>query len=103
VAAIIAALEIGVPGRIYNVADDEPVTQREFFSWLSDQLAMPMPPLATRQEMTRKRGVTNKRVSNRKLRSELNCELKYPTFRQGYSAEITRLQAAGQLLAGAGG
>lgn len=103
VAAIIAALEVGVAGRIYNVADDEPVTQREFFSWLSDQLAMPMPPPATRQEMTRKRGVTSKRVSNRKLRSELKCELKYPTFRQGYSAEITRLQAAGQLFAGAGG
>lgn len=103
VAAIIAALEIGVAGRIYNVADDEPVTQREFFFWLSDQLSMPMPPPATPQEITRKRGVTNKRVSNRKLRSELNCELKYPTFRQGYSAEITRLQAAGQLLAGAGG
>ena len=103
VTAIIAALELGEAGRIYNVADDEPVTQREFFAWLSDQLAMPLPPPSAQQEMPRKRGVTNKRVSNRKLRSELKCELKYPTFRQGYSAEITRLQAAGQLLAGASG
>ena len=61
---------------------------------------MPMPPAAAEQEISRKRGVTSKRVSNRKLRAELKCELKYPTFRQGYSAEITRLQTAGQLLAG---
>ena len=102
VTAIIAALERGVPGRIYNVADDEPVTQREFFGWLSDKLAMPLPSVA-QQEVPRKRGVTNKRVSNRKLRDELQCELKYPTFRQGYAAEITRLQATGQVLAGTGG
>jgi nucleoside-diphosphate-sugar epimerase len=99
VTAIMAALEFGVPGKIYNVADDEPVTQREFFTWLSDELAMPMAPSAAQQEISRKRGVTNKRVSNRKLRQELECELKYPTFRQGYSAEIKRLQAAGQSFA----
>ena len=102
VAAIIAALEQGAPGKVYNVADNEPVTQREFFGWLSGKLAMPMPQAATEQEAARKRGVTNKRVSNRKLRTELRCELKYPTFRQGYAAEITRLRATGELFAGAG-
>ena len=45
----------------------------------------------------RKRGVTNKAVSNRKLREELGYQLKYPTFREGYAAEITRLRAAGLL------
>jgi hypothetical protein len=28
---------------------------------------------------------------------ELGCQLRYPTFRQGYSAEIRRLQDAGEL------
>ncbi|HWN95197.1 MAG TPA: SDR family oxidoreductase [Methylomirabilota bacterium] len=103
VRAIIAALELGEPGEIYNVADDEPVTQREFFSWLSDRLPMPIPPITGETESRpRKRTVTNKRISNRKLRLALGCELKYPTFRQGYSAEIARLQAAGQLPVGAG-
>lgn len=103
VAAIIAALERGQPGAIYNVADDEPVTQLEYFRWLGDKLSMPMPPFAPEAEnATRKRGLTNKRVSNQKLRLELGCELKYPTFRQGYSAEIARLQAAGQLPVGPG-
>ena len=100
--AIIAALERGKPGEIYNVADNEPVTQRDFFHWLSEELGKPIPPASEGEATSRKRGDTNKRVSNRKLRLELLCELKYPTFRQGYSAEIARLQAAGLLPAGTG-
>ena len=42
----------------------------------------------------RKRGLTNKKVLNRKLKMELGCQLKYPTFRQGYTAEIQRLDRA---------
>ncbi len=94
VRAALAALEHGQPGRIYNVADDEPVTQREFFTWLSQQLQKPMPVPATEEENARrKRGLTQKRVSNRRLREELQCELTHPTFRQGYAAEIARVAA----------
>jgi len=100
--AAIAALERGRAGEVYNVADDEPVSQREFFLWLSDKLGKPMPPPVTDEIPQRKRGVTHKRVFNRKLRLELGCELKYLNFRLGYSAEIARLQAAGLLPAGAG-
>ena len=103
VGAIVAALERGRPGEIYNAGDDEPVTQREFFEWLSGQLHRPMPPAASEADSpARKRALTHKRVSNRKLRLELRCELKYPTFRQGYSAEMARLQAAGQMPAADG-
>ena len=92
VRAALAALERGQPGKIYNVADDEPVTQREFFLWLSQQLGKPMPSPATDEENARrKRGLTQKRVSNRQLREELRCELTFPTFRQGYAAEISGL------------
>ena len=100
VRAILAALEHGRAGRFYNVADDEPVTQCEFFTWLSGQLAGPMPPPASAEEdARRKRGLTQKRVSNRRLREELRCELIHPTFRQGYAAEIARWREAGQKLA----
>ena len=72
VGAAIAALERAPLGEIYNVADDEPVTQREFFAWLTDELRGPMPPPATDEENSRrKRGLTNNRVANRKLRLEL--------------------------------
>lgn len=89
VRAIITALERGKPGEIYNVADDEPVTELEFFQWLSKTLDRPMPPFAP-EPASRKRGITNKRVSNRKLRQELRCELAYPNYRTGYSALIAQ-------------
>lgn len=96
--AIIATLKNGRAGEIYNAVDDEPVAQIHFFRWLSETLGKWMPPFATAEENTqRKRGLTNKKVSNRKLRMELGVALKYPTFRQGYTAEITRLERAGLL------
>jgi nucleoside-diphosphate-sugar epimerase len=95
---IVTALKNGRAGEIYNAVDDEPVTQLHFFRWLSESLGKWMPPFATDEETAqRKRGVTNKKVSNRRLKMELGMQLKYPTFRQGYTAEITRLERAGLL------
>ena len=95
---ILAALKSGRPGEVYNAVDDEPVAQIHFFRWLSETLGKWMPPFATEEENAgRKRGLTQKKVSNRKLKMELGVVLKYPTFRQGYTAEIIRLERAGQL------
>ncbi len=92
VGAAIAALECGEPGQIYNVADNEPVSQLGFFRWLSEQLGKPLPPVASAEEVSgRKRGVTNKRVANRRLREELKCVLQHPNFREGYAAEMRRM------------
>ena len=89
---IIAALERGQPGEIYNAVDDEPVTQRDFFAWLAAKLNRPMPPSAPEDmEVSRKRGVTNKRISNHKLKAQLSYTFRYPTFREGYAAEIKAL------------
>jgi nucleoside-diphosphate-sugar epimerase len=95
---IIAALQRGRGGEIYNAADDEPVGQRDFFQWLAEKLHKPLPPSAPENpDAARRRGAANKRVSNRKLKTELGCQFKYPNFRQGYSAEILRLERAGEL------
>jgi len=92
IGVIIRGLEMGRPGQIYNVADNEPVTQATFYSWLAAELKRPPPLQVTaNEESWRKRGVTNKRVSNAKLRSELGYEFKFPDFRTGYAAEIGRL------------
>ena len=90
-------LKSGRPGEIYNVVDDEPVAQIHFFRWLSETLGKWMPPFAGTEDPARKRGLTNKRVLNRKLKMELGYQFKYPTFRQGYTAEIKRLADAGEL------
>jgi len=107
IGCIIAALKNGRPGEIYNAADDEPVNQLHFFQWLAQALDKPLPPsepaaaaLARSGEPqenpdeNRKRGVTNKRVSNRRLKMELGYQFKYPNFRKGYSAELLRLDRA---------
>ncbi len=98
VGAIIAALKNARPGEAYNASDDEPVAQVHFLRWLSETLGKWMPPAATPEELAKKkRGVTNKKVSNRRLKMELGYQLKFPTFRQGYTAEIKRLEDAGEL------
>ena len=68
---------------IYNVTDDEPVTQRKFFAWLAELLNKPMPPSGTPASSS-KRKRTNKRVANGRLKA-LGWTLRYPTFREGYS------------------
>jgi nucleoside-diphosphate-sugar epimerase len=92
VGAVIAALEHGKPGQIYNASDDEPVSQLKYFEWLAEKLRRPMPPSSAEDPQTfRKRGVTNKKVNNQRLKTELRYQFKYPTFREGYAAEIQRL------------
>ena len=94
IGVIIAALRDAKPGEIYNAADNEPVSQLKFFEWLAAELKRPLPPkVAADAELWRRRGVTNKRVSNVKLRSELKYEFRFPNFRAGYGAEIARLPA----------
>ena len=88
-AAFAHLIEHGQAGAIYNATDCEPVTQREFFQWLSARLDRPMPPNAP-ADPERKRGLTNKRVLNAKLKST-GFLFTYPTFREGYAAEMNRI------------
>jgi len=91
--AALNALKQGEPGQLYNVVDDEPVTQFEFFKWLSERTGRGLPPyLAEGVPTNRKREVTNKRISNLKLKIKLEYQLKYPTFREGYDQEILSLK-----------
>ena len=98
VGCIITALKSGHPGEIYNAVDDEPVPQIHFYRWLSETLGQNMPPFVPAASVAAaKRGATNKRVLNRKIKMELGYLFRYPTFRQGYTAEIQRLDHLGQL------
>src|SRR5450432_3334775 len=86
IGCIIAALKNGRAGEIYNAVDDEPVSQLHFFQWLAQAVDKPLPPSAPENSAeNRKRGATNKRVSNRKLKMELGHQFKYSNFRIGYS------------------
>ena len=97
IGVVMAALKNGRAGEVYNAVDDEPVSQLKFFEWLGGALDKPLPPAVPEDsEANRKRGVTNKKVSNRRLKMELGYQFKYPTFRQGYTAELIRLDRGGE-------
>jgi nucleoside-diphosphate-sugar epimerase len=78
---------------IFNVVDDTPVTQLEWFQWVCAELRYPLPPFVPR-DLNRKRGWTSKRVSNAKLRS-LGWELRYPSFREGISEMLKERKGRG--------
>jgi nucleoside-diphosphate-sugar epimerase len=69
-----------MPG-IYNAVDNLPVTQIDWYRYVCDLLNRPLPPTGS-PDLDRKRGWTNKRVSNQKLRA-LGWEPIYATFKQG--------------------
>jgi nucleoside-diphosphate-sugar epimerase len=66
------------PTQIYNVVDDQPMLQTECYRWLAQKLDRPLPPIG-KSTGQRKRGNSNKRVCNAKLRS-LGWAPRYPTF-----------------------
>jgi nucleoside-diphosphate-sugar epimerase len=73
---LLARAESG--GQIYNVVDEEPIRESECYLWLAAKLNRPVPPVG-RSTSTRKRGHSNKRVSNAKLRA-LGWTPRYPSF-----------------------
>ena len=74
---------------IFNVSDDEPMTQRAVYQWLAEHFAKPLPPSGP-IDPNRKRGWTSKRVSNAKLRA-LGWSPRFPSFRDAITHDPTLL------------
>jgi nucleoside-diphosphate-sugar epimerase len=72
--------------QIYNVVDDQPMLQTDCYRWLAQRLNRPLPPIGKSTEQ-RKRGDSNKRVSNAKLR-HLGWVPRYPTFAEGMEKSV---------------
>jgi nucleoside-diphosphate-sugar epimerase len=72
--------------QIYNVVDNQPMLQSDCYRWLAQRLNRPLPPIRELTEQ-RKRGDTNKRVSNAKLRSH-SWVPQYHTFAEGMERSV---------------
>jgi nucleoside-diphosphate-sugar epimerase len=72
--------------QIYNIVDDEPILQSDCYRWLAQRLNRSLPPIGQSRPQ-RKRGNTNKRVSNSKLR-QLGWAPQYPTFADAMEKSI---------------
>jgi len=86
-AALFLLVDQGVaPGGIYNVVDDQPILQSECYCWLAEKLDRPLPAGGTLKRK-RKRGESNKCVSNAKLRA-LGWRPRYPSFAEAMEKSI---------------
>ncbi|HEX6712962.1 MAG TPA: NAD(P)-dependent oxidoreductase [Thermoleophilaceae bacterium] len=91
--ATVAAIEHGAPG-IYNVVDDEPAPAHEFIPYLAQLVGAKkpwrVPAFLARLAAGRMVGFTTslQPVSNEKAKRDLSWELRYPSWRDGFRAEL---------------
>ncbi|HEY3900783.1 MAG TPA: SDR family oxidoreductase [Chthoniobacter sp.] len=78
---------------IFNVNDDHPLPQIEAYRWLSERFGRPLPPSGP-VDTNRKRGWTDKRVSNARLRA-LGWTPRFPSFFDAVASDPALLQNAG--------
>lgn len=88
--ASVAAFDRGEGGRTYLACDDRPVERREYYDLVARCLGAPSPRfvLPAPEGVEVRREETNKRVSNRRLRSELGVQLAYPDITTGVPAAL---------------
>ena len=91
VATALLALASAEARGIFNVVDDQPEMQRTVYEWLAQRFRLPIPPRAPR-DPARKRGWTNKRVSNARLRA-LGWAPRYASFRTAIDEDPALLAA----------
>ena len=85
---LLIARRAAIPGQIFNVVDNDPITSRACYEILATLLDRPLPETATIPPQ-RRRGLTNKRVSNVKLR-QLGWHPRFPTFEVGLRESVLR-------------
>lgn len=86
-AALLLLAESGADlgGQIYNVVDDQPLRRSDAYQWLSAHFQKPLP--VGKIAAGRKRGDSNKRVSNKKLRA-LGWEPRFPGLVAGMTKSV---------------
>lgn len=84
--ALALLLDRGFAGEIYNVVDDQPILRSECYRWLAHKLDQPLPATA-RSTSRGKRGDSNKRVNNAKLRG-IGWQPSYPSFAESMEKSI---------------
>jgi tryptophan 2,3-dioxygenase len=71
----------------YCVADDHPAPEREVIAWLSPRVGLPPPPsVPSVQAGASRRAVPTGKVSNARLKRELEYVFRYPSFLEGEQA-----------------
>jgi len=93
--AVEAAIERGGNHLVYNVTDDEPAPPQDVTAYAAQLLGRPAPPEvayedAELSEMAKSFYGEVKRVRNERLKTDLQFEFRYPTYREGLQAIAQR-------------
>ena len=93
--AIMACIDAGKPGAVYNVTDDEPAPPQDVVAFAADLLGVEAPPeqdffTAELTPMARSFYGESKRVSNARIKRELGFSFALPTYREGLRALLTQ-------------
>ncbi|GAB4125352.1 MAG: NAD-binding protein [Sideroxydans sp.] len=93
---VLAALRQGRANRVYHAVDEEPMKMGDYFDAVADACGLPRPPRLPRDEVQRCVSPLmwtflneSRRLSPRRMKSELRVRLRYPTV-QHVLAAITR-------------
>ncbi len=98
-AAAAAAASLTLPAGTYNVADDEPVTRRDYFDSLAKALGLPAPKpfpwwakplMGSLGELLAR----SERISNRKLRGASDWAPRFRSVRDGWPSVAAAMPAA---------
>lgn len=92
--ALEAAMDQPTAYDVYNVVDDEPAPPQDVIVHAADLLGIPPPPevqfeAARLSAMAASFYAETKRVRNTRLKTALDFELLYPTYREGLLAIVT--------------
>ncbi|SVB35452.1 uncharacterized protein METZ01_LOCUS188306, partial [marine metagenome] len=84
VSAIFAVLQSGEDniGRIYNVSDGNHSSRAEIVEWLAEKLGVDAPPFTGSEDSD----ASNRKISNDRIRDELNWVPAHPSFREGFNS-----------------
>jgi len=85
---LMASMEHPKPGAIYNICDDCAASSHEVIAYACELLGMELPPLISFDDadlvpMARSFYNDNKRIYNKKIKSELGVNLHYPDYKAG--------------------
>lgn len=88
--AVLAAEDRAAPPAVYCVSDGHPVPRGDYFRQLAALLGAPQPTFAppVADSHAAQRARASKRVRNGRMLTELNVELRYPSYRAGLAAIV---------------
>jgi nucleoside-diphosphate-sugar epimerase len=92
---VMASLEQGEDGDIFNVSDGEVSTMTDYFNAITDLMDLPRLPQVSLEEARKVMSplmltymTESRKISNRKMLEKLGIRLHYPTLLEGLKASL---------------